>query len=79
MGKGGSSNPNVAVVRRAVRSLGGTIVQVSGGRHLRITIRTKAGATFVMAVNQGKVDPFKQTGWVRQRYNKANASRKKKG
>jgi hypothetical protein len=59
--------------------MGGEIIrQVVGGRHLRVFIRTNKGAAFSMGINRGKVDTYKQAGWVRQRYNKANASIRRK-
>jgi hypothetical protein len=74
-----NGNPNLTVVRRVVREMGGTIVrQVVGGRHLRVTVRTDKGAEFSVGVNRGKVDAYKQAGWIRQRYNKANASIRRK-
>jgi hypothetical protein len=65
-------NRNVAVVRAAAERLGATVIRVHNGRkHHTIHILTAEGVTCKMHVSAGYVDPYKQTGWVRQAINRA--------
>jgi hypothetical protein len=75
-----SNNPNLGTIRKTIRDLGGTILGEvgSGLRHLRLRIRTKAGAELDLSVNLGKVDAKKQRDWVRQQLRKADAATRKR-
>lgn len=67
-------NPNLPIVREAARSLGATVLSaVEGRKHLKVALRTKAGATFNMSIQHGKVDAYLITGWLRQKVRRADA------
>ena len=69
-------NRNVFAVREAARSMGARVLAVENRRkHHGVRIRTREGVEFWMRVSLGRIDPFKQKGWVRQAINRANARR----
>lgn len=67
------TNPNLFAMRAIARELGVTVLSaVEGRKHLKVTFRTNAGATFNMSVHRGKVDPYKMEGWMRQQAQRAD-------
>lgn len=69
-------NRNVTAVRDVAKSMGARVLTIRNSRkHHNVRIRTSEGVEFWMRVSQGRIDPFKQKGWVRQAINRANARR----
>lgn len=63
----------VAIVRDAARSMGATVLEVKKSmKHPGVRLRTDQGAEFWFRVSQGKAEPYKQRGWLRQAINRAN-------
>ena len=68
-----TSRDTIVIVREAARAMGATVIGIRKNlRHPGIHIRTNKGAEFWMRVSQGKTEPYKQRGWVRQAINRAN-------
>lgn len=68
-----SKRDTVAIVRDAARQMGATVLEIrKSTKHPGLRIRTREGVEFWMRVSQGKIEPYKQRGWLRQAINRAN-------
>jgi hypothetical protein len=68
-----SKRDTVVIVRDAAKAMGATVLEVRKSlRHPGIRLRTAEGVEFWMRVSQGKIEPYKQRGWVRQAIRRAN-------
>jgi len=67
-------SPNVIVVLRLLRGLGGNTLEViAGGRHMKMRAVTPKGNPMLVVVSKHKADPYKMKGWLRQEINRADA------
>jgi len=66
--------PNVGIVARIVKDLGGTVVGVipSGSKHLKLAMVTPQGNRLVMSLSKAKSDPIALVNWTRQAFNRAD-------
>jgi len=63
----------LVIVRDAARSMGATVIGIKKSmKHPGIMLRTDKGVEFTLRVTQGKTEPHKQIGWLRQAINRAN-------
>ena len=68
-----SKRDAIVVVQNAAKSMGAEVLEVRKSlRHPGIRLRTSEGVEFWMRVSQGKTEPYKQRGWVRQAIHRAN-------
>lgn len=71
-----SKRDAVVIVQDTAREMGATVLEVRKAlRHPGVRLRTREGVEFWMRVSQGKVEPYKQRGWVRQAIRRANKGR----
>jgi hypothetical protein len=59
---------------RAIKDLGGRVVSVEGGKHVKIRAVTRMGNPVTLRVSKSKTDPHKLKGWTRQELNRADAA-----
>ena len=63
----GNGNHNMPAVRRALARYGATLIEtIDKGKHTTLVLRAADGHIVHLQVSLGKVDSFKQEGWVRQ-------------
>ena len=68
-----SKRDTLVIVRDVARSMGATVLEERNSmKHPGVRIRTREGAEFWMRVSQGKIEPYKQRGWVRQAIRRAD-------
>lgn len=69
-----NANKNVLGAVRAFEELGATVLQIkNNGKHNGLRIETAKGVRFWFQVSGGRIDDFKQKGWVRQALHRADA------
>lgn len=67
---------NGDIVRDVARKMGAKVVGTRRShKHPGLLIRTRDGVEFWMRVSLGKIEPYKQRGWVRQAINRASKRR----
>lgn len=60
-------NPNMRIVRKCVKTMGGTIEKTEyGGKHVLVSLKNCDGQVKLLTISHYRTDPYILQGWVRQ-------------